>query len=80
MTKGELKNIVAEAIEVDPALLAENTLLDDFESYDSVNRLNLIVALDDGAGLRLGFTELEGLKTYSDIEALARAKGLELAD
>lgn len=66
----EIRNSVAEALEVEPDELQNDTELNNLPNYDSTARLTLMVCISDLTGKPFNFTALEDLKTYGDIVAL----------
>lgn len=80
MTRAELRRIVAGVLEVEPERLQADTDLKSFETFDSVGVLSLMIELDEKAGIRMGPTESNVLRTYGDIEALACKQGIELTE
>ena len=79
MTPDEVREIVAEVLEIEPAELETQTDLRDFDTFDSVNVLLLVVALDERAGIRLSPNDVQKIQHYGDIEAIARAQGIVLS-
>lgn len=70
----ELKNILAEELEVDPETLNSDTVLDDIETWDSVIALTIMVVLGDELGVPVSPNEMKNLKTFGDIEQLVASK------
>lgn len=79
MKREEIKAIVAEVLETDPAALAWDTDITLLPSYDSVNVLSLIVALDDRARIRLDGAKA-GFRTLAELEKIAASQGVVLED
>jgi acyl carrier protein len=71
MDAQNLKEMVAEILEVDPVELSEASELESFNAYDSVAKLSLMVGLSDFAGRPIMVPELTGLHTYGDVMKLA---------
>jgi len=80
VTRAELKQIVAEVLEIDPGALEPATELKSFETFDSVSVLSLMIELDEKAGIKLGPGDAAKLATYGEIEALATHQGVALTD
>ena len=80
MKRSELLEIVAEVLELEADELTPETVLEDVETFDSVNILNLMVALDESAGVRLDYSDVDRFKVYKDIVVVVVEKGLELTD
>jgi len=79
MTRNELKAIIADVLEINTSELNAEVKLEDIESYDSVNALNLMVALSESANVQMNHMDLEGFVTYGDIEAFVISKGVALS-
>lgn len=80
MKRVELRQIVAEVLEVEADALASDVDLATIETFDSVSVLVLMVALDERAGVKLSPTDSMNLKLYGDIERLAERQGIVLED
>jgi acyl carrier protein len=57
----------AEAIEVDVASLAPETIFKDIDSWDSMAVLNIIAMVDDKYQKTIGGDEIEKSSTISDL-------------
>jgi len=79
MKREILKDIVAEVLEVDPSTLDRDTDITALPTYDSVNVLSLIVALDDRAKIRLDGAKA-GFRTLAELEKIAADQGVALED
>lgn len=80
MKRDELRAIVADVLEVAPTSLTADTVLADFETFDSVTVLTLMVELSDRAGIQMSPGDTRDLKYYRDIERLAAKQNIELTD
>lgn len=80
MTRAELRRIVAGALEIEPDRLQADADLRQFEAFDSVGVLSLMIELDEKAGIKMDPEAANGLQRYGDIEDLARRQGVELTD
>jgi len=69
-----LRELIAEELEVEPSELTNEVNLDDIEAWDSVTILTVLVILSDETGLEITPVEMGDLKTYGDIEALILKK------
>jgi len=70
----ELKRTIAGELGVDPAELTSDKRLQDFESWDSVMVLVMMVILGNAAGKEILPEEMAELRTFGDIEALVARK------
>jgi acyl carrier protein len=80
VTRAELRRIVAGALEIEPDLLQADADLRQFESFDSVGVLSLMIELDEKAGVKMSPEEANSLQRYGEIEGMARRQGVELTD
>lgn len=67
MTNVEKIKLLEEAWELDEGTLAEDTVLDDLEEFDSMGKLSLIVLCDDEFGKKLPGDTIKTFKTVKDI-------------
>jgi len=63
----ELKNKIAEVLEVDASILTNSKVLDELEAWDSVTMLGLVVILSDDLGEPVNPGEIGQFKTFGDI-------------
>jgi acyl carrier protein len=69
-----LREAIAEELEVEPSELTNEKLLEEIEEWDSVTALTVVVLLSDEVGVPITPAEMAGLRTYGDIEALVMQK------
>lgn len=62
----KVADLVADTLEVDAASVTENLTFEDFGA-DSFDLLNLVTAFEDEFGISLDDSELENMKTVSDV-------------
>jgi len=70
----DLKNTLAEELDIAPETLTSETVLDDIENWDSVTALTVMVILSDALGSPVSPNEMRNLKTFGDIETLVSSK------
>ena len=75
MKEEQLRRLVAEVIEADPASLTADTDLRALPGFDSVNLLSLMIVLDEQMGVRLGPEQAATLRYMRELEDIARAQG-----
>ncbi|MBE3144751.1 MAG: acyl carrier protein [Planctomycetes bacterium] len=80
MKHAELRNIVANVLEIDPNNLDSDTDLNSIDTFDSVSVLTLIIAVDEQAGIKISPAEANALRYYRDIESLAERQGVKFVD
>lgn len=68
----EIRETVAEILEVEPDVLTPETIFEDLPDYDSIKVLSIMVALDD-LGISIDHTEASNLITFGDIIEIAKS-------
>jgi acyl carrier protein len=63
----EKKQLLADLFDVEIEEIQENTILDDFDPWDSMTKLSLIVMMDDECGKKLTGEKILEFKTIKDI-------------
>lgn len=61
--------LLADLFEVEPSEIVETLKLNDFEPWDSMSKLSLIVLMDDELGKKLTGEQIRAFKTIGDIIA-----------
>ena len=74
MMNHELKQAIANELNVDPAELTSDKPLQDLEYWDSVMILSLMVIIGESVGKPILPEEMLDLRTFGDIEALVASK------
>ena len=70
----ELKQAIASELNVDPAELTSDTVLQDLDYWDSVMILSMMVIIGESLGKEILPDEMVNLRTFGDIEALVASK------
>ncbi|MEN6407988.1 MAG: acyl carrier protein [Thermoguttaceae bacterium] len=70
----QLKQAIANELNVAPAELTSDKPLADLEFWDSVMVLTIMVLVGDAVGSEIGPEEMLGLQTFGDIEKLVASK------
>ena len=70
----ELKQAIADELNVDPAELTSDKKLPDIEDFDSVSVLMLMMIIGKFVGKDITPDEMTELRTFGDIEALVASK------
>ena len=63
----EKKQLLADLFDVEIEEIQEDTILDDFDPWDSMTKLSLIVMMDDECGKKLTGEKILEFKTIKDI-------------
>lgn len=61
--------LLADLFEVEPSEIVETKELENFEPWDSMSKLSLIVLMDDECGKKLTGEQIRAFKTIGDIIA-----------
>lgn len=67
MTLEEKKELLADLFEVETNEISSEILLEDFEAWDSMSKLSLIVLMDDECNKKLTGEQIREFKTLGDI-------------
>ena len=67
MTLEEKKELLADLFEVETNEISSEILLEDFEAWDSMTKLSLIVLMDDECNKKLTGEQIREFKTLGDI-------------
>jgi acyl carrier protein len=70
----ELKQAIANELNVDPGELTSDKLLEELEYWDSVVVLSLMVIIGDAVGKEIAPDDVSELRTFGDIEKLVASK------
>ena len=62
----EIRNVVAEVLEIEPSQLTEDSDLYSFPAFDSVQILSLLVALSD-IGVNIDQSQISRVTTFGDL-------------
>ena len=69
----QVKQVIADVLALDAKAIDEFTVKDSTASWDSLNHINLIVALEQEFQVSFDVSEIESMQSYSEIlETLAR--------
>jgi acyl carrier protein len=66
----QIKQAIADELNVDLQTLTPDTRLEDIETWDSVMVLSIMVILSEGIGREITPGEMVRLKTFGDVEKL----------
>lgn len=70
MSEKERIELLEEIMDVDPGTLETDSVLADFEEWDSLTALTLISEMDVRFGKKLSGEEVKGFKTVADVIAV----------
>ena len=70
-----VRGIAADVLQVDQASVTAESSPQSIDSWDSVQHLNLVLALEEQFGLQFEPEEMDGMKNIGAIAALLARKG-----
>lgn len=79
MKSSDLRQIVADVLEINPELLHSDADLTKFTGFTSVAVLTLMIELDTQAAIKMLPEEAGKLRLYRDIERVVERHGLILS-
>jgi acyl carrier protein len=72
--KEKITSIMASVFEVDPTAINENTSPDSLETWDSINHMNLVQALEEQFEINFTDEEIVDMMNYKLVELLVKEK------
>ncbi len=69
MNSEALINLLAEALDVDPKVLAADTRIDSVAEWSSIGWLNIMAGLDESMGIQIPVKTIRGFRTVGDVVA-----------
>lgn len=70
----QIKMIMADILELDPNTIDDSTGMDTVDAWDSLNHLNLCLALEQEFDLSFEVHEMEAMVSFYDIQAIIQEK------
>jgi acyl carrier protein len=70
----QIKRIMADLLDLDPASIDGSTLKDNTSAWDSLSHINLVVALEQEFGVSFDLHEIESMLSYDDIVQIVVGK------
>jgi len=71
-----LEKLIAKVLDVDDALITDESGPDSIESWDSFNALLLIAEMEKNFNTKFTIEEIGGVKTVADIKKVLKERGL----
>lgn len=62
-----IKEVMAEVLEIDPMRIDDNYSREETSTWDSLNHLRLITALEEALGVKFTMQEVEEMQRYGQI-------------
>ena len=72
--KEKLIKALAEAIEMDPAIIKEEDKFRDYETYSSLTELSVLAMLDSDFGIQIEMKEFNNYHTVKDLVNLVESR------
>jgi acyl carrier protein len=66
-TESRVKKVLSKALVVDDSLVLDNALLAEDLSITSLDRFELLMALEEEFGMEISEQDFEGVKTVADV-------------
>lgn len=63
----KIKQIMADVLNLDAKSIDESTAKDHIESWDSLNHINLVMAIEQEFQVSFDVSEIESMLSYNDI-------------
>jgi acyl carrier protein len=73
-----LNEIIASTLSIPLVSVTDQLAMADVESWDSLQHMNLIAALEQGFGLEFTFEEIVTMKSVAEIKRVLRSKGVSI--
>jgi len=78
MSDDRLYQVLADVLDVQPDSICEDSSPESIPSWDSLNHLNVVMALDMEFDIRLSLDEAVALRNVGSIRATLRNHGVEV--
>lgn len=72
--ESQLKQIMADVLELSPNSIGESTSRDRVASWDSLNHIQLVLALEQEFQVSFEISEIEAMLSYADIRQVLTSK------
>jgi acyl carrier protein len=76
-TEGKLKQVLADVFGVDASTIDENASVDTIEKWDSLNHLNLVLALEEQFKVSLSEDQIVEMMNYPLVKAVLEENGVK---
>lgn len=70
----EVRRVISDVLGVPAASLTESSSPESIESWDSVQHLSIVLALESSLGVQFAPEEIEKMRTVGEIEAMVERK------
>lgn len=76
-TESKLKQVLADVFGVDPVTVGEESSVDSIAAWDSLNHLNLVLALEEQFGVSFSEEQIVEMMNYPLVKAVLEEAGVE---
>lgn len=76
-TESKLKQVLADVFGVDAATVGEESSVDSIAAWDSLNHLNLVLALEEQFGVSFSEEQIVEMMNYPLVKAVLEEAGVE---
>lgn len=77
--EAKLKQVLADVFGVDPSRIDDEASVDTIEKWDSLNHLNLVLALEEQFKVSLNEEQIVEMLNYPLVKAVLQENGVEFA-
>jgi acyl carrier protein len=70
----QVKQIMADVLDLDPDSIEDATAMDNTASWDSLNQVNLVIALEQEFVVAFDIAEIEAMLSFADIIEILERK------
>lgn len=64
----KVKVVLAEVLQVAPAIITDNLAMQDMDAWDSLKHMELIISIENTFGLQLSFDEIVKMQSVGNIK------------
>jgi acyl carrier protein len=75
--EAKLKQVLADVFGVDPSVINDEASVDTVEKWDSLNHLNLVIALEEQFKVSLTEEQIVEMMNYPLVKAVLQEHGVE---
>ncbi len=73
-TEQIIGNILADILDLDPATINDDTAMENVASWDSLNHINVVLALEERFGVSFDVGEIESMISFYDMVQTVESK------
>ena len=73
-TEDVIRGIMADILDLEPMTIDDDTMMENVESWDSSNHINLVLALEQHFGICFDVREIESMVSFRDVVQTVEGK------